>query len=125
MLRVDPIRELVDVVGGPFLGFEKWEGGVLSRLGAMYCVPLNSKQVLKINPKGDGVARACDEDAQLEEEEEEEEEAAPPDALLRHLCAGSEFGAAAREALQRDGYMVLRGVLSPEECDAEVERLCD
>ena len=70
--------------------------------------------MLKICPRGGGVARACDEDAQLEEEEEEEEEAAPPDALLRHLCAGSEFGAAAREALQRDGYMVLRGVLSRE-----------
>uniref|UniRef100_A0A7S3WHZ1 Uncharacterized protein n=1 Tax=Emiliania huxleyi TaxID=2903 RepID=A0A7S3WHZ1_EMIHU len=122
VLRVDPMRDAVDVVGGPFFGFEKWEGGVLSRGGAMYCVPLNSKRVLKICPRGGGVARACDEDAQLEEEEEEEE-AAPPDALLRHLCAGSEFGAAAREALQRDGYMVLRGVLSREECDAEVELL--
>ncbi|EOD04554.1 hypothetical protein EMIHUDRAFT_221054 [Emiliania huxleyi CCMP1516] len=71
VLRVDPMRDAVDVVGGPFFGFEKWEGGVLSRGGAMYCVPLNSKRVLT-------------------------------------------FGAAAREALQRDGYM---------ECDAEVELL--
>ena len=76
--------------------------------------------MLKICPRGGGVARACDEDAQLEEEEEEEEEAAPPDALLRHLCAGSEFGAAAREALQRDGYMVLRGVLSREAREGEI-----
>ena len=51
VLRVDPLKDEVDVVGGPFLGFEKWEGGVLSRLGAMYCIPLNSKQILKINPK--------------------------------------------------------------------------
>jgi hypothetical protein len=51
VLRIDPLRDIVDVVGGPFVGFEKWEGGVLSRLGAMYCIPLNSKQILKINPK--------------------------------------------------------------------------
>ena len=48
---MDPMRDAVDVVGGPFFGFEKWEGGVLSRGGAMYCVPLKSSgRFAMVNP---------------------------------------------------------------------------
>ena len=135
VLRVDPVRCTVDVVGGPFLGFEKWEGGVLSRLGAMYCVPLNSKKILKINPKGDGVARACDEDAQLDIDDDDDDDdaiaeggaaggAAPaPDALLPHLSTATPLGRTVREALLADGYVVLRGVLTADECAAQLERM--
>ena len=52
VLRIDPLKDEVDVVGGPYPGFEKWEGGVLSRTGAMYCMPLKSKQVLKMTRAG-------------------------------------------------------------------------
>lgn len=43
----DPI---VSTVGGLFTGLNKWEGGVLSKNGDMYCMPLNSKAVLKVSP---------------------------------------------------------------------------
>ena len=56
-------------------------------------MPLNSKQILKINPKGDGVARVCDEDAQLDTDAGDDDGAAAappaPDALLRKLNAAS------------------------------------
>eukprot|EP00966_Prymnesium_polylepis_P213098 4935578-Prymnesium_polylepis.1 len=128
VLRIDPLRDTVDVVGGPFIGFEKWEGGVLSRLGAMYCMPLNSKKILKINPKGDGIARACDEDAQLDtdtgDDDAEGAAATPvPDALLGHLSTGTALGQQVREGLLTDGYVVLRGVLSAAECESQLERM--
>ena len=35
----------VVTIGGPFSGLNKWEGGVMGADGAMYCMPLNHKQV--------------------------------------------------------------------------------
>ena len=56
MLCIDVASQTVYTVGGGLSGFEKWEGGVLAADGAMYCIPLKSKYILKINPEGDGVA---------------------------------------------------------------------
>ena len=50
MLQIDPTNDEVRSVGGPFVGFEKWEGGALADDGCMYCFPLNAKRVLKIAP---------------------------------------------------------------------------
>ena len=50
VLRIDPSTDEVTTVGGPYRGFEKWEGGALANDGAMYCFPLNAKRVLKIAP---------------------------------------------------------------------------
>ena len=36
-------------MGGPFGGLNKWEG-VMSACGKMYCMPLNHKRVLEIDP---------------------------------------------------------------------------
>jgi hypothetical protein len=41
---------IVETVGGPFGGLNKWEGGVMSADGRMYCMPLNHKEVLEIDP---------------------------------------------------------------------------
>jgi len=41
---------IVSTVGGPFKGLNKWEGGVMSKDGVMFCMPLNSKAVLRIEP---------------------------------------------------------------------------
>lgn len=41
---------VVRTVGGPFTGLNKWEGGVMSACGKMYCMPLNHKRVLEIDP---------------------------------------------------------------------------
>lgn len=38
----------VSVVGGPFRGLNHWEGGVMGADGAMFCMPLNHDQVLRI-----------------------------------------------------------------------------
>ena len=38
----------VSVVGGPFHGLNHWEGGVMGADGAMFCMPLNHDQVLRI-----------------------------------------------------------------------------
>ena len=54
VLCIDPPTATVTTVdaadgGGLGDGFEKWEGGVqLEGAGAMYCMPLNAKHVLKI-----------------------------------------------------------------------------
>ena len=47
-------------MGGPFRGLNKWEGGVMSADGRMYCMPLNHKRVLAIDPFAGvvGVAQA-------------------------------------------------------------------
>ena len=46
---------VVKTVGGPFRGLNKWEGGVMSANGKMYCMPLNHKRVLEIDPFVGGV----------------------------------------------------------------------
>lgn len=46
-----------------------------------------------------------------------------PDRLLGLLSTTSELGRRVLDALQTDGYVVLPDVLSPSECDAELERL--
>ena len=140
VLRVDPATAVVDVVGGPYVGFDKWEGGVLSREGGMYCIPLKSKQVLKINPTGTGVARICDEDMAPEPDVDDDDDDGsggggggggghgaepPPDALLPYLSTGTALGRSARERLETDGYLVLRGILTAAECAEELERLWD
>jgi hypothetical protein len=46
----------VTTIGGPFPGLNKWEGGVMTKNGDMYCMPLNHSKVLRIRPlqrKGD------------------------------------------------------------------------
>ena len=40
----------VTTFGGPFVGSEKWEGGVLGSDGVIYGMPQQSQQVLKIIP---------------------------------------------------------------------------
>ena len=50
VLRVNPWTEEMDLIGGPFPGFEKWEGGVMDRDGNMFCIPLNAKRFLRITP---------------------------------------------------------------------------
>uniref|UniRef100_A0A7S4MQY6 Uncharacterized protein n=1 Tax=Odontella aurita TaxID=265563 RepID=A0A7S4MQY6_9STRA len=47
----------VKCVGGPYGGLNKWEGGVMSADGDMYCMPLNCDWVLRMRPvrgKGSG-----------------------------------------------------------------------
>ena len=46
-----------------------------------------------------------------------------PDALLAHLSAATAIGQHVRESLVTDGYVVLRGVLSAEECASQLERM--
>jgi hypothetical protein len=46
--RADGSDPDVSVVGGPFLGLNHWEGGVMGADGAMFCMPLNHDQVLRI-----------------------------------------------------------------------------
>ena len=41
------------------------------------------------------------------------------DSLLAHLSAESELGRLVRDNLTSEGYVVLRGVLSRDECDAQ------
>ena len=48
VVRIDPATDVVDTVGGPFPGWDKWEGGVVADDGALYCIPLRSKRVLRI-----------------------------------------------------------------------------
>ena len=117
VLRIDPLKDEVDVVGGPYPGFEKWEGGVLSRTGAMYCMPLKSKQVLKINPTGRGVARISEEDAPSAMGGDEAGKGAddappPPDQLRTLLSRETQLGKLALEKLETDGYLVLPRVLT-------------
>merc|ERR1740136_29237 len=38
----------------PFGGLAKWEGGVMTENGIMYCMPNNFKKVLRIEPGVDG-----------------------------------------------------------------------
>ena len=38
------------MVGGPFPGFEKWEGGVMAPSGVIYAMPQQSQRVLRIDP---------------------------------------------------------------------------
>ena len=129
VLRIDPLNDEVDVVGGPYPGFEKWEGGVLSRTGAMYCMPLKSKQVLKINPTGKGVARISEEDAPSHMSGEDaasgDEVPPPPDQLRTYLSRETELGRLALEKLDADGYLVLPAVLTADECAAELDRMWD
>jgi hypothetical protein len=40
----------VSTIGGPYLGLNKWEGGVSTSNGDMYCMPLNHKFSLRIRP---------------------------------------------------------------------------
>ena len=138
VLCIDVASQTVYTVGGGLSGFEKWEGGVLAADGAMYCVPLKSKYVLKINPEGDGVAVQEEESAAPvlwkngaapavagAEGAEGAEAAATPDegvatgegvarrhdALLAHVTGATELGRLVRDKLSSDGYVVLRGVL--------------
>jgi hypothetical protein len=46
--RGDCSEPEVSVVGGPFPGLNHWEGGVMGADGAMFCMPLNHDQVLRI-----------------------------------------------------------------------------
>jgi hypothetical protein len=41
---------VVSTFGGPFKGVQKWEGGVMTEEGVMYCMPNDFKAVLKIEP---------------------------------------------------------------------------
>lgn len=140
VLCIDVASQTVYTVGGGLHGFEKWEGGVLAGDGAMYCVPLKSKFVLKIDPDGSGVA-------QLPAEQEptptlwnsktpashssnasgklvgEEACIRPRNSLLTHLSTANELGRLVRDELATNGYVVLRGVLSRAECEAELDNL--
>lgn len=55
-LRIRPLGdgrdpEITTIGGGsPFTIFNKWEGGVLSLSGSLYCMPLNHASVLQIRP---------------------------------------------------------------------------
>ena len=150
MLCIDVASQTVYTVGGGLHGFEKWEGGVLAADGAMYCIPLNSKHILKINPEGDGIAVQEEESAMPEmwnkgaapaagaEGAEAAEAGAAEagvagvaaegavrrhDSLLARLSTETELGRLVRDKLSSDGYVVLRGVLDREECAAELERM--
>jgi hypothetical protein len=151
VLCIDVASQTVYTVGGGLSGFEKWEGGVLAADGAMYCIPLKSKYILKINPEGDGVAVQEEESAMptmwkkgvapaaagAEGAEGAEAGAAEAgvasvaaegaarrhDSLLARLSAETELGRHVREKLCSDGYVVLRGVLERDECAAELERM--
>lgn len=55
VLRIIPSSEEggepnVTIIGGPYIGLNKWEGGVTAGNGDMYCVPLNHKCTLRIRP---------------------------------------------------------------------------
>lgn len=51
VLRIDPARQEVTTIGGPFRGDWLWHGGNLARDGNIYAIPANAEQVLKINPR--------------------------------------------------------------------------
>jgi hypothetical protein len=72
----------VRTVGGPFEGLNKWEGGVMSACGKMYCMPLNHKRVLEIDPvRGvDGGAAA----AARERRRSASKDAPPAEARAKH-----------------------------------------
>merc|ERR1712204_40091 len=55
VLRIDPRTNEVAMVGGPWAGTDKWEGGVATPDGLMYCMPQRSKRVLIIKPGASGV----------------------------------------------------------------------
>ena len=78
MLCIDVAKQETYVVGEGLHGFEKWEGGVLARNGAMYCIPLKSKQVLMIHPAGEGKAVMVDEDGHSMAEHENDLPTPPP-----------------------------------------------
>jgi hypothetical protein len=55
VLRIRPADKAGDepdiaTIGGPYLGLNKWEGGVSAANGDMYCMPLNHKYSLRIRP---------------------------------------------------------------------------
>mmetsp|Transcript_53496 Transcript_53496/g.92020 ORF Transcript_53496/g.92020 Transcript_53496/m.92020 type:complete len:91 (-) Transcript_53496:187-459(-) len=51
VLKIDLDTQEVTTEGGPFVQLSKWEGGVVaSGSGALYCMPMCSKHVLKIAP---------------------------------------------------------------------------
>ena len=120
VLCVEPDTERVYTVGSGLAGFDKWEGGVLAG-GAVYCMPLKSKHVLRIAPAADAAPKPVDAAAAPA--------AAPPeaapahDALLPWLSTEDELGLLVRERLEADGYVVLPAVLSRDECAAALEKM--
>ena len=116
VLCVEPDTERVYTVGSGLAGFDKWEGGVLAG-GAVYCMPLKSKHVLRIAPAADAAAPKPPQPADAAA-------AAPAhDALLPWLSTEDELGLLVRERLEADGYVVLPAVLSRDECAAALEKM--
>ena len=119
VLCVEPDTERVYTVGSGLAGFDKWEGGVLAG-GAVYCMPLKSKHVLRIAPAADAAPKPVDAAAAPAAAAS----AAPAhDALLPWLSTEDELGLLVRERLEADGYVVLPGVLSRDECAAALEKM--
>ena len=120
VLCVEPDTERVYTVGSGLAGFDKWEGGVLAG-GAVYCMPLKSKHVLRIAPAADAAPKPVDAAAAAPAAAAE---AAPlHDALLPWLSTEDELGLLVRERLEADGYVVLPAVLSRDECAAALEKM--
>ncbi len=46
----EPLVTTMGLPLDPYGGLAKWEGGVMTEDGAMYCMPNNFKRVLKITP---------------------------------------------------------------------------
>jgi hypothetical protein len=53
----------------------------------------------------------------------EKDAAKPPDPLLPYLSTSTALGKTVRDAIMRDGYVVLRKVISAAECDRELSRM--
>ena len=55
VLKIDCAAAEVSTLAGvvPTVpGLSKWEGGVVSKDGALYCMPMQAKRVLRIAPEG-------------------------------------------------------------------------
>ena len=50
MLKIDPRKETLELIGPEFPGAQKWFGGILAADGCIYGIPHNSSGVLKIDP---------------------------------------------------------------------------
>ena len=53
-LRIDTMTDIVTKLGN-FPGKGKWRGGILALNGAIYGIPFDSAQVLRIDPKTDNL----------------------------------------------------------------------
>lgn len=54
VLKIDPATDACELIGGPFIGRNKWYGGLMGTDGRIYGVPQNATSVLRIDPAVNG-----------------------------------------------------------------------